>query len=212
MLLRRVAAGPSTVFVLGIGAGHVFVATAVMLQVLARLLDLGEGAALALTRRRHRASGGERPVVLLQAVSASVVLRRRRQLVFGFGLRMARRPALPLLHFGELPLPRAQITADLGLLVTGRAGAVVLQVPGQVVKVRGWFVAIRRAAEALGAAQLGAGPGRGGVWSLCTALFAGLLVGPRDALQSFGAAEPEMGQKRELKLEPLAAVWTRVVG
>lgn len=73
-------------------------------------------------------------------------------------------------------------------------------------KVCGRFVAILGAAEALGAAQLWAGPGRGCVWSLAGALFAGLLVGPRDALQSFGATEPEVGQKRELKLEPLAAV------
>lgn len=75
-------------------------------------------------------------------------------------------------------------------------------------KVCGGFVAVLRAAEALRAAQLWAGPGRGCVWSLGAALFAGLLVGPRDALQSFGATEPEMGQERELKLEPLAAVRT----
>lgn len=79
-------------------------------------------------------------------------------------------------------------------------------------KVCGWFVAVWRAAKALGSAQLRAGPGRGDVWSLGTALFAGFLVGPRDALQSFGAAEPEVGQKWEFKLEPLAAVWTGVVG
>lgn len=75
-------------------------------------------------------------------------------------------------------------------------------------KVCGWFVAILRAAEALGAAQLWAGPGWGCVWSLGAALFAGFLIDPCDALQSFGATEAEMGQKWELKLEPLAAVWT----
>lgn len=78
-------------------------------------------------------------------------------------------------------------------------------------KVCGWLVAVLRAAEALGAAQLWAGPGRGGVGSLGAALFAGFLVGPGDALQPFSATEPEMGQKRELKLKPLAAVRTRVV-
>lgn len=69
------------------------------------------------------------------------------------------------------------------------------------------FVAVLRAAEALRAAQLWAGPGRGCVWSLSAALFARLLIGSRDALQSFCATEPKVGQEWELKLEPLAAVW-----
>ncbi len=79
-------------------------------------------------------------------------------------------------------------------------------------KVCGWFVAVRRAAKALRATMLWAGPGRGCVWSLCAALFTWFLIRSCDALQSFGTTEPEMGQERELKLEPLAAVWTRMVG
>ena len=75
-------------------------------------------------------------------------------------------------------------------------------------KVCGGFVAVLRAAEALGATQLRAGPGRGRVWSFGAALFVGFLFGAVDALQSFGATEPEMGQEWKLKLEPLAAVWT----
>lgn len=69
-----------------------------------------------------------------------------------------------------------------------------------------------RAAEALRAAQLWASSGWGCVWSLGAALFARFLVGPRDALQSFGATESKVGQERELELEALTAVWTGVVG
>lgn len=79
-------------------------------------------------------------------------------------------------------------------------------------KVCGGFAAILRTAEALRAAHLWAGPGWSGVCSLGAGVFAGLLISPCDGLQSFGATEPEMGQERKLKLEPLAAIWTQVVG
>lgn len=120
---------------------------------------------------------------------------------------MARPSALPVLYFRKLPLPRA-FTANFSFLVARRTSAVVLKIPGQVMKVCGWFVAVLRTAETFRAAKLWAGPGWGRVWSLSAALFAWFLIRPRDALQSFGATEPKMGQERELKLEPLAAVWT----
>lgn len=214
VLLRGVAAGAAAIFVLGVGAREVF-AAAVVFEVLGRLLDLGEGAAFALPRFWGGARRREGPVVLLKPVHAPVVLRRGGELVFGLGLSQAARSTLPVLHVRELPLPRA-LAADLRLLVAGRAGPVVLQIPGQVVKVRGGLGAVLGAAEALGAAQLGAGPGRGGggvgAGPLGAALLARLLLGTGDALQSLGAPEPEVGQEWKLKLEALAAVWTRVVG
>lgn len=79
-------------------------------------------------------------------------------------------------------------------------------------KVCGGFIVVLRTAETFRADYLRAGPGWGCVWSLCAAVFAVLLVGCSNALQSLGATEPEMGQERELKLEPLAAVRTGVVG
>lgn len=122
MLLWRIAAGTSTIFVFRVGTLEVFVA-AVVFEVLGRLLDLGEGAALALAKLCG-AGRREGPVVLLQAVRSSVVLRRRRKLIFRLGLWMGW-PALPVLYLRELPLPRA-LAADLGLLVARRTGAVVL--------------------------------------------------------------------------------------
>lgn len=217
MLLRGAGAGPGGLLVLSVGGGGggtraLGAAAGAVLQALRGLAHLREGASFALARLIGPRPG-ERASVLLQPVRSPVLARRCGQLLFG--LHGQTEPTTPadvqrahiLLHVRELPLGRA-LAGDLRLLVAGRAGSVVLQVPGQVVEVCGGLAGLRGAGEAIGSAQFRAGAGQGGA-RLLTAVL-GFLFGPVQALKSLGAAEPMVGQVWKLKLEPLATVGTQV--